>query len=255
MKTLRPDLGAVAVGGAERDAFLHAQFCADLRRLAPGTVLRTAWCSPKGRVLFLPRVLVGDDTLFLVLPRAQCAALARRLGLYRLRAAASIEDLADTHIVLECRRPAPALTVVPATAAATALEALPGAAATLDEVRLAALHDGDVELDAALADAFLPQELDLDRHGGLSFDKGCYPGQEIVARVHYRGAVKRRPRRLRLTAAPPSAAARVLDEAGTPVGTVLVAVPAAGGSELLAVIDEGATPHHLEGSDSALLTG
>ncbi len=94
-------------------------------------------------------------------------------------------------------------------------------------------------LDEATREAFLPQMLDLERLGALSFDKGCYPGQEIVARTHYLGELKRRLYRAEVAAgAAPAPGDRVLADGGRPAGVVVAAAAETdgGGAALLAVL-------------------
>ncbi|HTE41268.1 MAG TPA: hypothetical protein VK629_10570 [Steroidobacteraceae bacterium] len=87
-------------------------------------------------------------------------------------------------------------------------------------------------------EAFIAQMLNLDALGGISFEKGCYTGQEIVARMHFRGAVKRRMARYATTGVPPLPGARLVFE-GTHAGDVVYAAATQSGSEVLAVINLG----------------
>ena len=82
---------------------------------------------------------------------------------------------------------------------------------------------------AATAEHFVPQMLNLDVSGGVSFTKGCYPGQEIVARTHYLGKQRRRMFLGHLEGAPPGPGSDVLDAQGAPVGRVVLAAPSPGG--------------------------
>jgi len=81
--------------------------------------------------------------------------------------------------------------------------------------------------------------LNLDALSAVSFDKGCYPGQEIIARVHNLGGVKRRARRYAAPAEPPALGTAVL-AAGSQVGEVVRSAAARSGCELLAVVDHAA---------------
>jgi hypothetical protein len=138
-------------------------------------------------------------------------------------------------------------------------DTLPLPAQSVTDALLTDIARGEAELDASLSDQFLPQELNLDALAGVSFNKGCYPGQEIIARVKFRGMVKRRVQRVRLatTVAPP-AGTRLLAADDSHHGTVLSsAACAAGHCEALAVIDVdvdvGAL--HLAGATAARLEG
>lgn len=266
LKMALSDTGVVAIGGAEAASFLHAQFCGDCRALGPGQTMLTAWCSPKGRVLFLPRLIAGAHEIHALLPLEQVTAFVERLRRYVLRAKVTVADLGASHGVTLLSTPGagslrlayasePDATnassadatrhwlVAPYATLAAAWRAVAAPAASGNLAALAAIRAGEVPLPAVLADQFLPQELDLDQHGGLSFDKGCYPGQEIVARVKFRGQVKRHQQRLLCAGAAPAPGTRLLDSAGHAVGTVLLAARlTAARSELLAVVDRDAAP-------------
>ncbi|MBX9605856.1 MAG: hypothetical protein K2Y51_06505, partial [Gammaproteobacteria bacterium] len=203
------DLVALRVTGEDARDFLHGQFCGDVRALEIGQALLTAWLSPKGRALYLVQVLRAEDAFWLLLPAAQAAAFAKRLRMFVLRARVKVDD-----------------GTVDAMQALAATLGLPMRSA--DEASLHLVCAGLPTLDATLSDAFLPQELNLDLLAGVSFNKGCYPGQEIVARVKFRGSVKRRVQRFALvTDAPPAPGARLLGDDGAPHGTVLLAARAA----------------------------
>ncbi|MGE0483421.1 MAG: folate-binding protein YgfZ [Gammaproteobacteria bacterium] len=249
------DLAIVAVRGADARAFLHAQFAADLRTLSSGDAVLTAWCSPKGRVLFAPTVLAVDDGFVLLVDPAQADDLVRRLRMYVLRSQVEVEDLGASWAGIRTSGLAPAaatgLVVAregelcwylgPQQAITDCWPTLPAAAVGPATARLDAIRRGRPRLGPATADQFLPQELDLDRGRGVSFDKGCYPGQEIVARVRYRGSVKRRLARL-ASAQALAPGDRLVDADGdAPRATVVDAVALAGTWEALAVLDVDAT--------------
>jgi len=275
VKTVQSERRVIRVSGADARSFLHGQFTADCRPLTPGAELLTAWCTPKGRVLFLPQVIATASGFLLLVPAVQADAFIRRLRMFVLRAAVEISDGGAEHGVLmvalpEPGAPPPALVECADGQVASSSDArrhwLIGPEATLEAVwnalampavganaaRLLAIRAAQPELTAATAEQFLPQELDLDRGTGVSFEKGCYPGQEIVARVRYRGSVKRRLARLGATAeAPPVAGTRLLDAAGGNVGTVLIgALTQPGAVEILAVLDLDTAAVRVEGDDA-----
>lgn len=117
--------------------------------------------------------------------------------------------------------------------------------------QLADIRSGLAWLTEAQQDHFLPQMLNWEALGGISFKKGCYTGQEVVARAHFRGQVKKRLVRAELpTTTPPSVGASILSDAGKAVGEVVnSAMTETGKVELLAVMNtkviEEATPIHL----------
>jgi len=255
-KTPLTAVGVITVTGADARSFLHGQLTADLRAVTAGQSVLTAWCSPKGRVLFLLRVLVSEVGFHLLLPVDQSAACTQRLRMYALRAAVAIDDTsADRGVLLLRNLPIDAHTgdrliaagtdamhwcVGDMDALASQWQALAGHPRGEDAAALDAIRNGLPSLEASLAEAFLPQEIDLDRHAGISFEKGCYPGQEIVARVRFRGSVKRRLARLNGVLGSPLAAGHRIVAAGTEtaVGTVLDSVALGSGQvELLAVLD------------------
>ena len=129
------------------------------------------------------------------------------------------------------------------------MDSAPASAAELAEIRL-----GIPAVTSAVAERHVAQMLNLDKLDAVSFDKGCYPGQEIIARVHNLGGVKRRARRYGSPADPPTVGAAVL-AAGAQVGEVVRCAPARLGCELLAVVDHAAadTPLTCAGSPLAEL--
>ncbi len=96
------------------------------------------------------------------------------------------------------------------------------------------IRSGVARIVPGTVEQFVPQMIDFDSIGGVSFDKGCYPGQEIVARSHYLGKVKRRLFLAHLPASEPAPGSDVLNEAGEPAGKVVLAAPSPrGGTDLL----------------------
>jgi folate-binding protein YgfZ len=162
---------AIAVRGADAFSFLQGQLSNDLWRLEREVQLLAAWCNPKGRVICLPRVGREGDGYRLALPEELARDVVERLLKFRFRAKVTFE-----------------------TEQAHAWELAPdaGAAFDLDAWRRQNLERGVPEIGVAQSERFTPHMLNLDRLDALSLDKGCYTGQEVVARTHYRGATKRR---------------------------------------------------------------
>jgi folate-binding protein YgfZ len=259
------NLGCIVVQGHDAGAFLNAQLSVDLRAAAADRAPLAAWHSAKGRVRAVVRVARHGDRWLLLLPREAVPALLAKLKLFVLRSDVVLGDDPALAVgaVVGAGNPwlsghAPSLGAEPNAAAtdggllwlragdglvyvlgpfaklaalAASLPAPPAGAVELAEIRL-----GIVRLDAASAERFLPQMLDLDRLGAVSFDKGCYPGQEVIARTHHLGAVKRRLKHLAGGGTPPAPGAAVADAAGEPAGEVVSAAPAGSGFELLAVV-------------------
>ena len=225
-------LGVILVSGDDASSFLHAQLTGDINYLPINTSLLTAWCSAQGRVLALIRLARFNDGYALVLPKDLIEKSIKRLRLFVLRARVQIEDTGDRWQVLGLwgteaenilRKH---LTQVPSAGNETVetqnalVTRMPGSvarflviAATTDSsvkaLEINALEasaedwnrldieSGLPQIYAATSEKFLPQMLELEKLGGLSYQKGCYPGQEVIARLHYRGELKRRLYRCR----------------------------------------------------------
>ncbi len=238
--------GALRVSGEEAIDFLHAQLCADVHALADGGNCLTAWCAPNGRVLHLLRLIRRAEDCLLVLPADQLQSLREGLLRYRLRSRVELET-APLHwwgsegegsgLTTEaCAGIAPGLWLL-------ATEGEPQGQAICHEGdlpwRRLELEAGIPALPAAMSGEFLPQMLRLDELGGLSFDKGCYPGQEVIARLHFRGTLKRRWYRCRSPLPePPAPGTRILDQTGQRRGEVVDGVPLDEGGSLLGAVIE-----------------
>jgi len=269
-------LAAIAVSGKDAASFLAAQLSQQIPGETPQTAPFAGWHDAKGRVQGLFRVLRRADAFLLLTHASVAADLIAELRRYVLRAdvtiAASTEQTAallgdctaalggagaalgrehgdtvaaDEEIWLRLGS-ALALLIAPEERMRRWVNRLPGATAATAE--LAEIRLGLPVLSASLRGLFLPQMLNLDLLGGVAFDKGCYPGQEVIARTQNLGTVKRRL--LRFSASPgadaaPAAGAMLLDSAGQPVGTVVRAACAAKGVELLAVTELAARDSRL----------
>ncbi len=195
----------IAVSGEDAVEFLQAQLAGDLRKVQGAEPLLSAWCNPKGRVICLFRVSSLDGGFALALPADLADEAVRRLTLYRFRAAVSFEIRA---------------------ARARELGLTSGVA----EWQLDNLKAGIVEIRRAQSEAFTPHMLNLDLLGAVSLDKGCYPGQEVVARTHYRGATKRRLHRFE--AEKPVAVGDKVSNDERTIGEIVNAI----GKDVLAVV-------------------
>ncbi len=194
------------VFGQDSARFLQGQLSADLRKLAPGEATLAGLHSREGRVLAVLRVLASQpDELLLILPHELLGDTLVRLRQFVLRAKAQLADATDSWQLLGGMVNTQAtgglrlpwgrdrqVTLLPRTAEMPPVDS---AAETLAAWRAADIADGLPQVYAATSDAFVSQMLNLDVLGGIAFDKGCYTGQEIIARAHYRGRVKRRMQR------------------------------------------------------------
>ena len=260
--------------GDDARKFLHAQLTSDVNHLEATGAQYSAWCSAKGRMLASLLLFRRGAEYLALLSTDLSEFLLKRLQIYVLRSKVSLADRSADYTLLGLAGPRAAVVLenagltAPATVRGVA-EFADGAVIRLDEQRYlilaAAIHTWqklsavlppvgapvwqwlDIQagipwITAATREAFVPQMLDFDRIGGVSFHKGCYPGQEVVARARYLGKVKRHLYRTR--AAAPLAAGGSIFPAATPdraCGQIVSAAAAPGGGyDALAVILEDA---------------
>jgi len=195
-------LSAVSFSGAEAGEFLHNQLSADVKGLASGAATFACYCEPKGRVIALMMVQRADAGFQVILSSALAKAVTDRLKIYRMRAKVEIDIMQDQAVI----------GFNPGFEAPEHAIPLPGGQRKLlltagdkpadnDDIlreawRFADLESGICWLDEKTSGEFLPQMLGFEELGAVNYRKGCYPGQEIVARTHYLGKVKRHPRLL-----------------------------------------------------------
>jgi len=243
------DYHLIQVSGPDRIDFLQGQLTLDLRLLAPGQWALAGWADAAGRLLMVARAIATDEAILLLVPAGLCDELVRRLAMYVLRAKAVVTtDSTRQVLALAPDETAPAdaallkgpdagqfrLALGPATPRPMPM---PGAAGPEPAWTLGNIRAGIGEIRAATRGEFLPQMLNLDLLGAIGFDKGCYVGQEIVARTHYRGRLKRRMFRLACMLPAPVEGTRVVNAAGATVGQVVCGAPAdTTHGELLAVL-------------------
>ena len=201
-------LGSLLVSGADARSFLQGQLSADIDTLTATRPLLSSCNSAQGRVQAVVWLVERSEGIALLLPASLTESIATRLRKYVLRSKVRIDAL-------------------PA-----AIELPEGHPYREPDWRLAGIRAGLPQVYPETHEAFVAQMLNLDLLGGVSFDKGCYTGQEIIARTHFRGAIKRRMFRFECAGPPPAPGTRVLvgeQHAGDVVD--------AAGSELLAVIN------------------
>lgn len=199
----RTALGAaqcIEIAGADARVFAQAQFSGDLRKLEPGHWQWNTWLDARGQVRALMHLVdPGNGRLLALLrsgdPQPLCSALQR----YVLRARVELKPLHDLHAMAGAALPLGELRTDQAGDIGLGygdrslwLTTSPGQSDYNAEqaFRLAEIRAGWPTLPPA-DETFLPPALGLEHLGAVSFDKGCYPGQEIAARLHYRGGHKR----------------------------------------------------------------
>jgi len=222
--------GVIAVHGADAGSFLQSQFSNDIGRLDAAHSQLDAYCTPKGRMLGLMRVFRQGDSYYLRLPADTLEAVIQRLRRYVLRADVTLEDASEgflrigvsgedaveelraiageipaengavarsgklTILRVPGRQPRYEVYAASLKSAQTLWDALNVRGAPVGEPvwRLLEILAGMPSVFAATAEMFVPQMANLQLVDGVSFKKGCYPGQEIVARMQYLGTLKRR---------------------------------------------------------------
>ncbi|GHA70719.1 YgfZ/GcvT domain-containing protein [Cognatilysobacter bugurensis] len=247
----------VTLIGADATSFAQAQFMNDVAALEPERWQWNGWLTPKGRLIALfALVRIDAETLWLVLPDAEVGAFAAELKRFVFRAKVNVsvrDDLVacgafDAPAAAQANAVAPLphggveLDVGTATAPRTLVILPRDEAAEPDEALNAHWSCFDIEhgvprLPASQAMQWTPQQLSLDRLGAFSVRKGCYPGQEIVARTHFLGKAKRGLALLDTDAlVEPGAEASNGDAA---LGTVIAAASPPGRHVALAVVGLG----------------
>ena len=197
----------LSVSGDDAAAFLQGQLTNDVEALGVNRAQWNGWCSPKGRLLATFLLVRRPDGYLLMLPAEIAGPIAKRLGMFVLRSKVKIADVSDRYARrgIIGRRPGPAPMEVVEDEGAILVGLEPGRIVALmpperaltpnagaDAWELAAIRAGVPTITAATQEAFVPQMANFELVGGVSFKKGCYPGQEIVARMQYRGGLKRR---------------------------------------------------------------
>lgn len=281
------DVGLIAVSGEEGASFLHTQLTNDVEHLTESDVRLAGYCTPKGRLLATMLIWKSDEAVWLQLPRELQPAIQKRLEMFRMRAKAPIHDLSDQYAVLGVSLPpdsnalthwfetvpdapyakveSPAGTllrlpdvqgsvrfqiVVPV---AQAQEIWPLLTRDLPAVgagfwQLSEVRSGIPQVTLATQEKFVPQMINYEAVGGVNFKKGCFPGQEIVARSQYLGKLKRRMQHAQVADASAAAGMEVFSstDPGQPCGMVVNAAPRPDGQGAeclveikMAALDEG----------------
>jgi folate-binding protein YgfZ len=252
-------LGLLQLQGGDALTFLQGQVTNDVQQLTGHNAHYSAYCSPKGRMLALFLAFKHYDHLHLQMPRALTTAIAKRLKMYVMRSKVEVEDVTTSIIKIGLNGVNAAQLLQPLFAQVPladyelvslengALLKLPGATpryeifADLANAKIIwnalkqqatpvgyngwewlEIQAGIPEVTVNTQEQFVPQMLNLDLLGGINFKKGCYTGQEIVARTHYLGTVKRRTHLAHVNCTTqPLAGDNVLNAADEPIGKVV----------------------------------
>jgi folate-binding protein YgfZ len=247
------DWGVVRAQGADAASFLHSQLTQDITGLAMSEARLAGYCSPKGRLLatFVVWRAAVDEYLLACSADVLPAAL-KRLRMFVLRAKCTLSDAsaeqplwgvvgdAAAAVAAPWRRDGALIRLPDVHGHARALWAGPPAP-DLPALPLGAWQWLEVQsalprIVAATVEQFVPQMVNLEVVGGVNFQKGCYPGQEVVARSQYRGSVKRRAFVFASTAPAQPGQEVYIDGDEQPVGMVVNAASHDGRHALLAEV-------------------
>lgn len=214
----------LTVTGEDALEFLQGQLTQDVARVSQSSSLWSAWCNAKGRVQATMRLLSIDGGFGLILPLDLCEAVVQRLAMYRFRSrvefalsgddwtAVAVQAADDitriqqlellpvagetlTSLGIHAVRPHTAVVFVELYGPAAAFRSArlePHHPLAMHEWQAARIIAGMPDIGAANTERYTPHMLNLDRLDAISFDKGCYTGQEIVARTENLGRSKRR---------------------------------------------------------------
>jgi folate-binding protein YgfZ len=219
----------IRVTGNDAGEFLQGQLTQDMEKLAQSGSLPAAWCNPKGRVITLLRIVMIDGGYGLVLPASMAETVCQRLTVFRFRSDVSLE-VADSdwacliintdddldrldklglkpERAMNACRIAHGLIAVNVGIEEVCVELMGfnsdlekagfTSSAPADDLRAAKIRAGIPEITERYSEKFTPHMLNLDLLGAISFEKGCYTGQEVVARTQNLGKSKRRLMRYR----------------------------------------------------------
>lgn len=220
--------GIIAISGPDAPAFIQNQFSNDVRLVSANHSQLNAYCSPKGRVLAFFRLLLLHDRYLLILPKERLTAIQQRLKMFVLMSQVTIEDISEQLALVgccggdtednlkkhfaelpelgECKEENQTFVinvsnsrqqyiVLGPTSAMPEIWNQLSESATITGPHMWQWHSiqaGIPEVYENTADEFVPQMLNLHSINAINFKKGCYPGQEVVARMHYLGKQKRR---------------------------------------------------------------
>ena len=256
-------LGVIHATGVDALSFLHGQFTNDLNNVSPEHSQLSSYCNHKGRMLSIFRVYKNDDNYSAILPRDVLEQTMNKLNMFKLRASVELTNQSDDHVIfgiagpdtesvlndLDFKLPKQThdslhnneITIIrlQSTNIRVLVIANPDTAisifkqmadkfsfATSDVWDLHDIHSGIPQITASISEAFIPQMTNLDLIDGVSFSKGCYPGQEVVARTHYLGKPNRRMYRIQIGGAnnvEPAMNIFSPEDATQPVGKIVVA--------------------------------
>lgn len=265
-------LGLLQLSGADAVSFLQGQVTNDVKLLNGHNAHYTGYCNPKGRLLAIFLAFAHADHLHLQLPRSLVETIAKRLRMYVLRSKVEVKDVSGEIICFGISGPESASLLasslgdfpsenfgltsfenctvmkLPTIAGHSRFEIFASTESAIALWNALAKHCQPVgkacwdwlEIKSGLPqvypetqEQFVPQMLNLDALNAINYKKGCYTGQEIVARTHYLGTVKRRTFLAHIAGeASPKASDKLLDAQGNEAGQIVCVAPAPEGGYL-----------------------
>ncbi|QWD77000.1 folate-binding protein YgfZ [Polynucleobacter sp. MWH-UH24A] len=255
-----PGWGLILVEGPDASSFLQGQLTNSVLGLSPtssGAIAQgssaarlTGYCTAKGRLLASAWISLysspAEMQYALFVSRDIAAVFAKRLTMFVLRSKVTVRDMSEAWSIYGALEPiAQALPHLPADAIALAMQTpedsnplkrivfasqmTVDAQANASAWNMAEVLSGIPRIVAATQDQFVPQMVNLESVGGVDFKKGCYPGQEVVARSQYRGAIKRRlflaKAQNPIESCPPGTEIFHEEDPGQPAGMVVLSTP------------------------------
>lgn len=239
-------LAVITISGIDAAQFLQGQITCNVHEITATQSSLGAMCTPKGRVISTFLLAKSGDDFLLILPVELLETVKKRLSMYVLRAKVTLTDSSDSLCLLGLTESSN--TAFLATEQQNGVVRVHFGNRSLiiaDEQNISRLWSESVAqgyqasdsmhwltldilagipwLSTATSEEFIPQMLNLDKLGGISLTKGCYTGQEIVARTHYLGKAKRALFVAECLTATPEANAAIMDANGQMVGNVLIA--------------------------------
>lgn len=222
------DYDILTVNGADSQSLLQGQTTCDFKQLKPNHWTMGALCNPKGRVITTFKALTADSGFLLIVPASMMEAVCNRLKMYVLRSDVTVTDDSEhwrligfssdsnslgqmalpsennvtkdgSNYFLDCHcvddQPSRYLILTKADCADDTFQQLASQGLTSTDVETWNQHEilnGIPTISPPITEAFTPQMLNLDLLNAISFEKGCYTGQEVVARTQHLGTLKRR---------------------------------------------------------------
>jgi folate-binding protein YgfZ len=204
----------ISFSGSDAKIFLQGQTTCDVASVTEENSVFGSMCNHKGRVICLFHLCIKDNIYYMILNEELQSPVIKKLAMFKFRSAVEINDVSNEFSVLGVTDELPTTLIQTLNIVAQVSYALNSSIAMIivrtktlqmtqekQPIKLSSLlNEWDIaltkecfpEITAATSELFIPQMLNLELLGGISFQKGCYTGQEIIARLHYKGSVKKR---------------------------------------------------------------